>query len=104
MKTSSATAAAAERKLATCQLLIAVALMPAPPVENSVAAASSCKRALIRSLIVPSSLIHAEGSENRDAQSIRSSDSEDYATQATHTFAPAARTADRRDDRQRTRN
>jgi hypothetical protein len=41
---SRATAAIPERKLATCQASRSVALMAAPPVENSAAAASSSSR------------------------------------------------------------
>src|ERR1700687_2974645 len=41
---SNASAAIAERKLATCQLDSVHALMPAPPVEKRTAAPKSCKR------------------------------------------------------------
>ena len=44
---SKARAAIRERKAATCQLVSEVALMAAPPVENSSAAASS-KRRLVK--------------------------------------------------------
>jgi hypothetical protein len=40
-----AIAATPERKLAICQPLNAAALIAAPPVENSTAAARSCSRA-----------------------------------------------------------